>query len=127
MTRDLDRHASVPSWEDRIAAFWRDADDKRPEAMWAGLEPLLRERPDGDAAAAFERASLHDMLGEEHSAIPHYRAAIAAGLDAERQGYATIQLASTLRNVGELDEAAACSDRSYKTSDSGRLRGRFSH
>jgi hypothetical protein len=27
--------------------------------MWAALEPLLAERPQGDAAAAFERGSLH--------------------------------------------------------------------
>lgn len=71
------------------------------------LEPLLAERPDGDAAAAFERASLHDMLGDEHAAIPHYRAAIDAGLYPERQGYAAIQLASTLRNVGRFEEAVA--------------------
>src|SRR5690554_2840094 len=73
--------------------------------MWAALESLLSERAQGDAAAAFEHASLHDMLGEEHAAIPLYRAAIAAGLDAERQGYAAIQLASTLRNVGQFHEA----------------------
>jgi tetratricopeptide (TPR) repeat protein len=105
MTLQDDHRTLDGSWDDRIAAFWSEADDERPAAMWAALEPLLAERPKRDAAAAFERASLHDMLGEEHAAIPHYRAAIAAGLDPERQGYAAIQLASTLRNVGQLDEA----------------------
>lgn len=96
-----------PSWDERIAAFWEVADDERPEAMWAALDVLLAERPATDAAAAFERASLHDMLGDEHGAIPHYQAAMDGGLDAERQGYATIQLASSLRNVGRLEEARA--------------------
>lgn len=105
-TSDAEPRVDDGTWEDRVAAFWSAADDERPADMWASLEPLLAERPDGDAAASFERASLHDMLGEEHAAIPHYRAAIAGGLDAERQGYAAIQLASTLRNVGQLEEAA---------------------
>lgn len=107
MTLDGNGLAHHDTWGDRIEAFWSTADDGRPADMWAALEPLLDERPDGDAAASFERASLHDMLGEEHAAIPHYRDAIAAGLDAERQGYAVIQLASTLRTVGHLVEAIA--------------------
>ncbi|WP_163543177.1 tetratricopeptide repeat protein [Occultella kanbiaonis] len=106
MTDDADqRHGD--SWDERIAAFWKVADDERPDAMWAALDVLLAERPTADAAAAFERASLHDMLGEEHAAIPLYQAAMDGGLDAERQGYATIQLASSLRNVGRLDEERA--------------------
>lgn len=93
------------SWEQRLERFWADANDGQPEVAWTGLELLLAGRPEGDATADFERASLHDMLGQEHQAIPLYRRAMAIGLDAERQGYAAIQLASTLRNVGELDEA----------------------
>lgn len=95
------------SWDARIAAFWGSVDEEQPDAAWEHLEPLLAERPDGDAASAFERASLHDLLGEEEAAIRHYRAALAVGLDSERQGYAVIQLASTLRNVGRAEEAAA--------------------
>lgn len=87
------------SWDERIATFWDAADDERPGAMWAALDVLLAERPAADPAAAFERASLHDMLGEEQAAIPHYEAAIDGGLDSERQGYATIQLASSLRSA----------------------------
>lgn len=75
--------------------------------MWAALEVLLAERDLDDAAALFERASLHDMLGEEEQAIPLYERAIGEGLDEERAGFAAIQLGSTLRNVGRLDEAAA--------------------
>lgn len=105
MTLDANQTTPEETWDDRIAEFWDAADDERPADMWAALEPLLAERPDGDAAASFERASLYDMLGEELAAIPHYRDAMNAGLDLERQGYAAIQLASTLRNVGQLDEA----------------------
>ena len=47
------------------------------------------------------------MLGEEQEAIPLYRAALARGLGSERQGFATIQLASSLRNVGHAADAVA--------------------
>lgn len=107
MTTSASTGATDASWDRRIGAFWQAADEGRPAEAWADLEPLLAERPKGDPAATFERASLHDMLGEEHDAIPLYERAIAAGLDAERQGFAVIQLASSLRNVGRLEEAAA--------------------
>lgn len=103
------QQAAAPDaeWNRRIDGFWAEADDTRPDDMWTALNPLLAERPSGDAAALFERASLHDMLGEELEAIPLYRDAIQAGLDDERAGYAAIQLGSSLRNVGDFDEALA--------------------
>ena len=107
MPADHEAGHPVESWDERVAAFWEEVDGERPVAMWAALEPLLAERPSGDAAAAFERASLHDMLGDENAAIPFYRSAIESGLDYERHGYAVIQLASSLRNVGGLEEAVS--------------------
>lgn len=95
------------SWEERVAAFWSEADDEHPGEAWAALERLLAGRPAGDAASAFERASLHDMLGEEQEAIPLYRGALAGDLDEERRAFAAIQLASSLRNVGRPAEAVA--------------------
>ncbi|MCY7413273.1 MAG: tetratricopeptide repeat protein [Salinibacterium sp.] len=99
-------HDEESSWEDRVAASWNDADDERPAAMWAALERLLAELPKLDATASFECASLHDMFGEEQSAIPLYQSAFNTGLDPEQHGYAVIQLASTLRNVGRLSQEA---------------------
>ena len=37
----------------------------------------------------------------------HYRRALAAGLDPVRRRRASIQLASSLRNLGEIDESVA--------------------
>jgi len=65
------------------------------------LDGLLAERPPGDPDALFERASLHDFLGEERDAIPLYRAALDAGLEGPRRPQAVIQLASSLRNIGD--------------------------
>lgn len=93
--------------DDEIAAFWRAADDERPDQMRAELERILELRPEDDARALFERASLHDFLGEEAEAVPLYRAALDAGLAAPWRTQATIQLASSLRNVGDPSGAIA--------------------
>jgi hypothetical protein len=66
---------------------------------------LVAERGADDAAALFEAASVRDYLSREAEAEPLYRAAITAGLDAERHPQAVIQLASTLRNLGRAAEA----------------------
>lgn len=95
------------AWHERIAAFWRDADDQRPEEMRRTLDVLLHDRRHDDPDALFERASLHDFLGEEEDAIPLYRAALAAGLAAPQRTQAAIQLASSLRNVGDPSGAIA--------------------
>lgn len=101
------RNSADPAWHERIAAFWRDADDERPEAMRDALDLLLRERNADDAEVLFERASLHDFLGEEERAIPLYRGALAAGLASPQRTQALIQLASSLRNVGDPSGAIA--------------------
>jgi tetratricopeptide (TPR) repeat protein len=107
----------MTAWDDRVAAFWSTADDTRPDAARTELEALLADPGADDAAVLFERASLHDFLGEEEAAIPLYRAALSAGLDARRRPQAVIQLASSLRNTGdavgalrELDGVAAADE-----------------
>lgn len=88
-------------------AFWADVDLDDAAAAHARLEALLTERGQDDARAAYERGSLHDSLGEEDAAIPLYRAALGGDLDADLRTQATIQLASTLRNVGDASGAIA--------------------
>ncbi|GAA2750053.1 tetratricopeptide repeat protein [Amnibacterium kyonggiense] len=94
-------------WDERVARFWVEFDDGDPDAALAGMHALVGERPDGDARALYERGSVHDSLGQEQEAIPLYRAALAAGLDEEHEPQAVIQLASSLRNVGDVEEAVA--------------------
>lgn len=94
-------------WADRVERFWAEADATRPEAALEGMRRLVAERPPGDAAAQYEWASVHDLLGREAEAVPLYRAAIAAGLDEEREAQASVQLASSLRNVGDPEGAIA--------------------
>jgi hypothetical protein len=93
-------------WEVRLAAQWKRIDAISPEEFVAAIDALAAERPAGDAAALFERASARDTVGLESGAENFYGAAIATGrLDPYRGARATIQLASTLRILDELDES----------------------
>jgi tetratricopeptide (TPR) repeat protein len=95
----------VESWESRVAAVWAAAESSPDESVLVAIDALVAERGADDAAALFEAASVRDYLSREAEAEPLYRAAIAAGLDAERHPQAVIQLASTLRSLGRPAEA----------------------
>jgi uncharacterized glyoxalase superfamily protein PhnB len=87
------------------------------EALWARLDALPEEefvaRMDELAAALppaiadFERACALDSTGHSDRAVPLYRRALEAGLTGVRRRRATIQLASSLRNLGRSEESVA--------------------
>ena len=93
-------------WETRVAAVWKVADTLTPQELVRTLDSLASERPVDDAFALFERACARDTAGIEDGAEPLYRAALASGvLDPYRHARACIQLGSTLRHLGRLDES----------------------
>lgn len=65
---------------------------------------LADEYPD-NARVEFEFGGAFDFAGYESDAIPHYRRAIELGLSGEDLPRVYVQLGSSLRNVGEFDEA----------------------
>jgi len=91
----------------RIDDVWAAADEENPDALRIAMREALTGRPEGDPRALFERASVEDFLGQESAAIPLYRAALAGGLEAPFATQARIQLASSLRNVGDASGAIA--------------------
>jgi hypothetical protein len=93
-------------WEDRVAAAWASFDERDEAGFLALMDRLAAELPDGDPAGWYERASARDALGLEAEAVPLYRRALDAGLPEQRRRRAVIQLASSLRNVGEAASAA---------------------
>jgi tetratricopeptide (TPR) repeat protein len=92
------------TWNGRIDAVWQD-DSLSDEERIERIDALASERGDADARALFERAGARDSAGIETEAAPLYRQALAAGLDDEHHTRAVIQLASTLRNLGQIAEA----------------------
>ena len=104
MTTDEDAAA----WEERVAALWADTsidDHQRVDRM-----RLLAEAAPHPSLAAFELGGAFDSAGREAEADERYSAATRAGLaqiDAARAAQIVIQHASTLRNLGRVDEAIA--------------------
>lgn len=96
------------SWEQRLADAWASLDDDTDGAEFRALiDTLVAELPEGSAIADFERACAFDSTGASDRAIPLYRKALAGGVTDIRRRRATIQLASSLRNVGHPEESVA--------------------
>ena len=113
--------STTDDWDARIDAVWADAalsDDDRIRA----IEAVAAERPAADARALFERAGSFDSAGREADAEPLYRAALDAGLDDEFRPQAVIQLASTIRNLGKVDESLALLRAEYERRDRDGMR-----
>lgn len=94
-------------WERRIGALWASIDNYDEENFFAEILRLASELPQGDPAALFERACAFDSTGHSDKAVPLYRQALENGLEGLRRRRATIQMASSLRNLGKSDEALA--------------------
>src|SRR5512134_2209075 len=76
------------------------------EASQAQLVALMEEYPD-NPLVLFEVGGSYDVMGEEEMAIPYYRRAIEAGLDGSDLQECLVCLGSTLRVIGEYDEAVS--------------------
>lgn len=101
--------SDLPDEDEVLAAIeqaraLRRADDL--EASQAKLLELLETIPD-HPLALFEVGGSYDVLGEEEMAIPFYRRAIAAGLEGDDLQECLVCLGSTLRGIGEYDEAVS--------------------
>ena len=92
-------------WEGRVADAWAGFDEDDERGFLTLMDRLAAELPANDPRGLFERASARDATDREAEAIPLYRQALARGLPADRRRRAVIQLASSLRNVGEPEEA----------------------
>ena len=94
-------------WEGRVAELWTQLDQQGEADFVAKIEALAAERPAGDAAALFERACAQDSTGHSDKAVSLYHQALDTGLVGLRRRRAVIQLASSLRNLGQPRESVA--------------------
>ncbi|WP_236046347.1 tetratricopeptide repeat protein [Streptacidiphilus fuscans] len=101
----LDRN----DWERRSAEAWAEIDgyyEREAEAEFRErIDRLADELPDGDPVAPFERACAWDSTGHSDKAVPLYREALEGGLSGMRRRRAVVQMSSSLRNIGRVDEA----------------------
>jgi tetratricopeptide (TPR) repeat protein len=105
---DTDDRTSTDDWEARVAALWADTEIDDAQRI-TQMEALAAAAPH-PALGSFELGGAHDSGGQEAAADVHYAATTAAGLDdvdPARAAQLVVQHASTLRNLGRLDEAIA--------------------
>ncbi|KTR95014.1 hypothetical protein NS220_07335 [Microbacterium testaceum] len=110
----------MDDWQERVDAVWAD-EALAPDDVIERIDALASERPVDDAVALFERAGARDSAGIEDEAEVLYRRALALGLDDERRTQATIQLASTIRNLGKTEESLAMLRTEYEREPRGSL------
>ncbi len=94
-------------WERRLKDLWATIDEHDEKGFLARMDALVAELPAGSAVGLFERAGAFDSTGQPDLAVPLYQAALDAGVGGERRRQAIIQMASSLRNLGEAREAVA--------------------
>jgi thioredoxin-like negative regulator of GroEL len=93
-------------WEERVADAWASLDRLDEQEFLTLIERLADAAPT-TAAADFERAAAFDSTGHSDLAVPLYRQALEQGLAGERRRRAVIQLASSLRNIGQAQDSVA--------------------
>ena len=94
-------------WERRLADLWASIDDHTEQEFLSRMDLLAAELPPDSAVAAFERAGSLDSTGHSDLAVPLYRKALELGLPGQRRRRAVIQMASSLRNLGQAAESVA--------------------
>ena len=95
------------TWERRLDDLWKKIDDYDAEDFVTRIDALAAELPPGNAIALFERGGAQDSTGHPDLAVPLYQAALDAGLTGPRRRRAIIQMASSLRNLGNAKDTAA--------------------
>ena len=91
-------------WQTKVDQLWQRFDDYEPEAFVQAMARLTSERGPDDPVSAFELGGAYDSTGHSDVAVEHYRRALQLGLDPGRHRQAVIQLASSLRNLGQVSE-----------------------
>jgi hypothetical protein len=92
----------------RAAELFARIDDYAEDAFFTEVDALSAELPGDDADGLFHRACARDSFGHSDLAVPLYREALErGGLTGENRRRAVIQLASSLRNIGEAETALA--------------------
>ena len=93
------------NWETQLQSIWMKLGTISNEEFIHQIKNHVELLTDSQAIADFEKACAFDSTGHEKEAEPLYRSALDRGLNGLRRRRARIQLASTLRNNGKLEES----------------------
>jgi len=97
----------MDDWDSRIAEAWAAFDAYEEADFRALIDELVAELPPDDPVGLYERGGAFDSTGHPHEAVALYREALDRELAGGRRRQCVIQLASSLRNLGEARESVA--------------------
>lgn len=125
MNDDSFSNEHEPRHPDLIEAIEKARNLRRADDLETSQELLLEllEEYPNDPLVLFEVGGAYDVMGEVEMAIPYYRQAIGAGLDGDDLQECLICLGSSLRVIGESDEAVSILEQAvdeYPGRNSGR-------
>jgi hypothetical protein len=105
------KHAHDPApcvgadWDARCQSLWQELDRLDGDTFVARMRALVGELAPGHAIGCFELGCAQDSTGHPDLAVPLYRDALAGGITGIRRRRAVIQMSSSLRNLGHVQEA----------------------
>lgn len=98
--------AFSPDWEARLAEIWNQLDKLDAIRFLEEMRQITEELPAGHPVGLFEMAAAYDSTGHPREAVDLYEHALRAGLSGQRRRRVRIQMASSLRNLGQAQAAA---------------------
>jgi len=93
-------------WEHRLGDLWTRLDELSGPEFVVAMRRLTAELAEGHPVALFEMGAAYDSTGLPQEAVDLYESALQAGLSGLRRRRVRIQMASSLRNLGEAQKAA---------------------
>jgi len=92
-------------WQEDLDSTWQQLDSLPPDEFLGRITTIVGS-PDVPAEIRdFHLACAHDSAGRSDLAVPGYRRALDGGLSGYDERRAKIQLASSLRNLGQSQES----------------------
>ncbi|CAH0296226.1 tetratricopeptide repeat protein [Chryseobacterium sp. WG14] len=95
----------LANWETQLQLIWLKFGKISNEEFIQQIKDHTVLFSGSQAIPHFEMACAFDSTGHEEEAEPLYRSALSLGLSGLRRRRARIQLASTLRNNGKIEES----------------------
>lgn len=107
------------SWETDLEAAWAEIDETNRDDFVERIRSAVNDPSVPPEIRDFEIACAHDSTGRSDLAVDGYRQALSAGLAGYRGRRANIQLASSLRNLGQSDESVRILSEESTSADDG--------
>lgn len=93
------------TWQQELEAAWDSLGTREPQNFLARVSKIVANPKVPEDVREFNLACAQDSTGHSDLAVSGYRRALELGLSGYERRRATIQLASSMRNLGQSQES----------------------